>query len=124
MEALSQPVVFVPCVDLDLAREFYRNVLGLQLIATDDFAAVLLSGSTQVRVTVVPSLTPHPFTVLGWNVDDIEGVVHSLIDRGVEFLRFDGMDQDDRGVWTAPGGALVCWFHDPDGNTLSITQLP
>ena len=46
----------------------------------------------------------------------------TLTARGVEFTRYDGMEQDDLGVWSAPGGDQVAWFHDPDGNTLSLTQ--
>jgi hypothetical protein len=62
--------------------------------------------------------------VLGWRVDDITSTVIALRDRGVEFLRFPDVEQDDLGVWAAPGGGHVAWFHDPAGHTLSLTQHP
>jgi catechol 2,3-dioxygenase-like lactoylglutathione lyase family enzyme len=70
----------------------------------------------------VEALQPQPFTVLGWQVEDIESQIAELSAAGVRFLRFEGMNQDAAGVWVTPGGDLVAWFHDPDGNTLSLTQ--
>ena len=123
VEMLGQPTAFVPSLDLASAQAFYEGILGLGLIYSDDYAVVLSSGSIQVRVTAVPTLTPQPFTVLGWNVVDIGATVELFVERGVELLRFEGMGQDERGVWAAPSGASVAWFHDPDGNTLSVTQV-
>jgi catechol 2,3-dioxygenase-like lactoylglutathione lyase family enzyme len=60
--------------------------------------------------------------VLGWAVRDIRSTVVQLTAAGVVFQRHDGMDQNDQGVWRSPSGALVAWFRDPDGNTLSLTQ--
>jgi hypothetical protein len=57
-------------------------------------------------------------------VDDIAAGAGELRGRGAVFERFDGMEQDDGDAWTAPGGAKVAWFKDPDGNTLSLTQMP
>ena len=68
----------------------------------------------------MPELTPQGFTVLGWKVDDIAATIAALRESGVEFHRYDGMDQDDDGVWTSPSGARIAWFGDPDGNTLSL----
>ena len=64
-----------------------------------------------------------PYTVLGWTVPDIRATIADLTRRGIEFERFDGVEQDELGVWSAPGGALVAWFKDPDANTLSLTQF-
>ena len=86
------------------------------------FAIVANVRGTELRITQVPAISPAPYTVLGWSVDDIAATVDVLASRGVSFSRFDGMDQDDRGVWRAPGGAQVAWFTDPDGNVLSLTQ--
>ena len=61
--------------------------------------------------------------MLAWNVDDIDAVVDGLVARGVGFARYDGLDQDERGVWTAPDGARIAWFLDPDGNNLSLVQF-
>ena len=66
--------------------------------------------------------SPAPYTVLGWRVPDAAAAVEELGGRGVEFARFDGMEQDELGVWTSPAGARVAWFRDPDGNVLSISQ--
>jgi len=56
-------------------------------------------------------------------VADLATTIDTLVDAGVTFVRYEGMDQDERGVWTAPGGDRVAWFHDPDGNTLSLTEF-
>jgi predicted enzyme related to lactoylglutathione lyase len=119
----TAPVVaFAPTTDLGLARRFFGDVLGLPLRSEDGFACVFDAGGTPLRVNLVEQLTPAPYTILGWNVPDAGAAARALAARGVEILRFDGMGQDDDGVWTAPGGARVVWFHDPDGNTLSVTQ--
>jgi hypothetical protein len=76
-----------------------------------------------LRITAVPEVRRAGYTILGWNVTDIAAVVQGLASRGVVFLRYEGMDQDSDGVWTAPDGAKVAWFADPDGNTLSLTQF-
>jgi catechol 2,3-dioxygenase-like lactoylglutathione lyase family enzyme len=60
--------------------------------------------------------------VLGWVVDDVTAAVEELRAAGVTFTRYDGLDQDDHDVWTAPGGDRVAWFADPDGNVLSLAQ--
>jgi catechol 2,3-dioxygenase-like lactoylglutathione lyase family enzyme len=115
-------VAFAPTTDLDRSRDFYSRVLGLSVEETNDFACVLRSGGTMLRVTKVDSFTPHPFTVLGWAVDDLAATMASLRATGVTFNRYEGMGQDEAGVWTAPSGARIAWFPDPDGNVLSLTQ--
>jgi predicted enzyme related to lactoylglutathione lyase len=115
-------VAFAPTTDLGRARDFYGRVLGLTVEETNDFACVLRSGTTMLRLTKVDSFTPHPFTVLGWAVDDIVTTMGSLTAAGVSFNRYEGMGQDEAGVWTAPSGARIAWFPDPDGNVLSLTQ--
>lgn len=116
-------MAFVPTTDLERAREFFGSVLGLEHEETNPFASVFRVGPTMLRVTKVESLVPQPFTVLGWSVPDIDSTVRELTERGVTFTRYDGMGQDDLGVWTTPGGERVAWFTDPDGNTLSLTQF-
>ena len=122
-EPLDQIVAFVPATNLDASREFYGDLLGLEIVSVDDCAIAIRSGGSNLRIAKVDTLSPQPFTVLGWNVNNIVGAMTFLAERGVEFLRFDGMEQDGVGVWKAPSGALVSWFHDPDGNMLSLTQL-
>ncbi|MFL6142899.1 MAG: VOC family protein [Labedaea sp.] len=115
-------VAFVPTTDLDRARDFYADVLGLTFDSISPFACVFTSGATTLRVTLVRELTPHPFTVLGWAVDDIAALAAKLPGAGIEPKRLDGVEQDELGVWTAPDGTRVLWFTDPDGNTLSLSQ--
>lgn len=123
LAVLGSLIALVPAVDLDRARTFYEGTLGLTVDEVNDFACVLRSGDTMLRVTKVDSLTPQPFTVLGWQVDDIRATATALHERGVELLRYEFMEQDDLGIWTAPSGGRIVWFHDPDGNTLSLTQF-
>ncbi len=118
----SELVAFVATTDLDRARAFYGGVLGLPLVEEGPFACVFDAHGTQLRVTPVAEILTAPYTVLGWAVVDIAATVRALGGAGVRFERFAGMEQDELGVWTAPGGARVAWFPDPDGNVLSLTQ--
>lgn len=113
-------VAFVATTDTARAREFYEGVLGLTVIDDDGFACVVEAHGTTVRITAVPERAAAAYTVLGWKVDDLDATIDRLAAGGVAFLRFDGMTQDDRGAWTAPGGDRIAWFADPDGNTLSL----
>lgn len=119
----AELIAFVPSADLDRARTFYEDVLGFAVEDVSPYACVLRSGEVMLRVTKVEELVPQAFTVLGWKVSDIRGVVTGLVAKGVAFERFDGMDQDADGVWTTPGGDGVAWFKDPDGNVLSLTEF-
>lgn len=118
----SDLVAFAASADLSRARAFYEGVLGLPVVDQDDFACVFDANGTMLRVTAVREVSPAGYTVLGWRVADIEAAARGLSARGVVFSRFDGMEQDDNGIWTSPGGAKVAWFTDPDGNVLSLTQ--
>jgi len=80
------------------------------------------AGGTQLRLTIVPEV-PEPLgTDAGWLVDDITATARELFGAGVILETFPGLDQDDDGVWEAPGGDRIAWFRDPDGNRLSLTQ--
>ena len=121
MLTTAATVAFVPSTDLARSRAFYEGVLGLEVLSQDGFAVVVRAGDVPIRITNVGSeLRAQPFTVLGWEVDDVHAEVRELAGRGVEFLVFEGMGQDEDAVWTAPGGTEVAWFRDPDGNTLSL----
>ena len=98
-------------------------MLGLRLTGEDQFALAFDAGGTMLRVAISRAAPASGYTVMGWIVEDIHASVADLQSRGVEFERFGFMQQDAQGVWTAPGGAQVAWFKDPDGNTLSLTQL-
>jgi hypothetical protein len=116
-------MAFLATSDGGRARAFYEGALGLCVLGDDDFALALDANGTMLRVQKVERVTPHPFTALGWQVPDIAATVQALAARGVAFERYAGLEQDERGVWRAPSGALVAWFKDPDGNVLSVTQL-
>ena len=115
-------VAFLCTTDPERAIGFFRDLLGLELVEANPFACVFDANGTTLRVSVVSELSPRPFTVLGWTVPDLTAAAADLAERGIEPVRFDGMDQDERGIWSTPGGDLVAWFCDPDGNLLSLTQ--
>jgi catechol 2,3-dioxygenase-like lactoylglutathione lyase family enzyme len=116
-------MAFIATGDGVRSRVFYESTLGLAVKSDDAFALAIDANGTTLRIQKIGPFAPHSFTALGWEVSDINSVVTSLRVRGVIFERFPGMDQDERGIWSAPSGARVAWFRDPDGNTLSITQL-
>jgi catechol 2,3-dioxygenase-like lactoylglutathione lyase family enzyme len=115
-------VAFAGTTDPERAMSFYRDTLGLELEYSDDFAVVFKSNGTTIRVAVVPKVVPAGYTILGWMVADLEATVAQLKKAGVKFERYPGMEQDPRGIWSAPSGARIAWFKDPDGNTLSVGQ--
>jgi catechol 2,3-dioxygenase-like lactoylglutathione lyase family enzyme len=116
----SDVVAFVATTDKDRARAFYEGVLGLRVVHDDSFACVVDGNGTQIRITAVDERAGAEYTVLGWAVDDLDATIDELEDRGVVFLRYDGIEQDDRGIWVTPIGIRVAWFKDPDANTLSV----
>jgi catechol 2,3-dioxygenase-like lactoylglutathione lyase family enzyme len=115
-------VAFAPTSDYTKAREFYEGKLGLKFVSQDEFALVLDANGIMVRISKVPDHKPAQFTILGWNVKNIEDTVRALQKNGVKFERYSFLEQDSLGVWTAPGGDKVAWFQDPDGNILSLSQ--
>jgi catechol 2,3-dioxygenase-like lactoylglutathione lyase family enzyme len=119
----SDLIAFVPATSLTRARAFYEGTLGLPVAGYDDFACVFDANGTMLRVTAVSEVSRTGYTVLGWRVADIAAAISDLRAKGVVFVRYDGMDQDEHGIWTAPEGDKVAWFADPDGNILSLTQL-
>ena len=121
--ANSDVMAFVATTQPDKARAFYCDVLGLSFEEDSPFALVVKAANATLRIQKVQSFQPLPFTSLGWIVKDIKATVQQLIDKGVKCERFEGMNQDDLGIWSSPSGALVCWFKDPDGNVLSLTQF-
>jgi predicted enzyme related to lactoylglutathione lyase len=123
MQPSAELVAFVPATDLERSRSFYESVLGLIIGEMTPYACVARSGHTTLRITLAEGWEPQPFTVLGWTVEDIRAELAGLRSQEIDPLRFDGMNQDAEGVWTAPGGAQVAWFTDPDGNVLSFTQF-
>ena len=118
----SKLVAFTATGNFPRAKKFYRDVLGLTLIAEDGFALVFDAHGTTLRVSLVKDVVAAPYTVLGWEVSDIVESVVGLSAAGVQFERFPGMPQDERGIWCSPDGGSVAWFKDPDENLLSVSQ--
>ena len=122
---LSQAAVigFIPVTDFDLAEAFYCGKLGLVANTRDDFALVAKAADgIMVRCVMAPGFQPQPFTIFGWEMDDLEGAADRLVAAGISVLRFSWFEQDGRGIWTAPDGTGVLWFKDPFGNTLSLSR--
>lgn len=118
-------VAFATIVDVERAKGFYRDVLGLTLVSEEPpFALVFDANGTMVRLGMAKKLPETHGTVLGWQVPEIEVAIGELSESGVRFERFDGLTQDNKGIWTSPTGAKVAWFRDPDGNILSISEHP
>ena len=116
-------MTFVATTQPEKARAFYCDVLGLSFEEDSPFALVVRTANATLRIQKVQSFTPLPFTSLGWTVNDIRATAQQLMAKGVNFERFEGMNQDDLSIWASPSGAQVCWFKDPDGNVLSLTQI-
>jgi catechol 2,3-dioxygenase-like lactoylglutathione lyase family enzyme len=120
----SRPIIaFVATQAPARAKKFYAKTLGLRMVSEDPFALVFDAGGTMLRVATVPQLQPAGYTVLGWIVPDIRRAIRDLGKRGIRFRRYEGLEQDDLGIWVAPSGARIAWFEDPDGNTLSLTEF-
>lgn len=115
-------VGFVITTDYEAARAFYEGKLGFQFISLDQFALVVQAGDHPIRISKVDGFTPRQSTILGWDVTNIEAVIDWLTRRGVVFEKYPFVQDQERGIWTAPGGARVAWFKDPDGNVLSVAQ--
>ena len=122
----ASPVGFLLTRQPEAARAFYEGTLGLHFIAEEPYALVFRVGAelgTALRVVKMPeSFTPSSHTVFGWEVENIEGSIDELIAKGLTFLRYGYLEQDERGIWHAPGRAKIAWFQDPDGNNLSLSQ--
>jgi catechol 2,3-dioxygenase-like lactoylglutathione lyase family enzyme len=115
-------VAFLPIKDSEKARAFYEGVLGLRFVKDDGFALVFDANGIMVRAAKMKDVTAAQFTVLGWQVKNIEDTVRALQKNGVHFEIFGFFKQDELGIWTAPTGDKVAWFKDPDGNILSVSQ--
>jgi catechol 2,3-dioxygenase-like lactoylglutathione lyase family enzyme len=109
--------------DLEQAREFYAETLGLEVRLIDDpgLLNIRLGGDRDVLVYPKPDFQPATYTILNFPVDDVEAAVDDLAARGVAFERYEGMEQDEKGIMRA-GGPYIAWFTDPAGNVLSVLQ--
>ena len=118
----AKAACFVSVADRARAKAFYGEKLGLTLKHEDGFATVFDSNGTTLRVSPAKDFRPQPFTVLGWEVPDIKVTVKALTAAGIEFVRVQGLAQDELGIWSPAPAIFVAWFKDPDGNMLSVAQ--
>jgi len=123
MSHLDTPVNFLATANSEESRYFFEKKLGLTCLSEDPYAIVFALGNSTLRIQKVDTVPDVSYTVLGWQVDDIRQCVAELTAQGVQFENFPHLTQDCDGIWNSPSGALVAWFTDPDGNTLSLTQL-
>ena len=110
--------------DLERAREFYGETLGLRTSVLDEENGVMLlhmAGDRDAFVYVKPDYAPATYTVLNFSVDDVEAAVDALAERGIELERYEGMEQDEKAIARGPG-PMIAWFKDPAGNILSVLQ--
>jgi predicted enzyme related to lactoylglutathione lyase len=110
--------------DVTKAREFYEGTLGIRASEANGIMTLHLAGDGGERPTIVypkPGHTPADYTILNFPVQDIDAALDGLVSRGVSIERYDGIDQDDRGV-VRGGGPYIAWFKDPAGNVLSVLQ--
>ena len=121
--SFDKPVAFIATANPVESRKFYESTLNLQCLSDDPFVLVFVLGSTTLRIQKVEFVPEINHTVLGWEVANIKKCVAELSEKGVIFEKFDQLQQDELRVWSSPGGASVAWFKDPDGNTLSLTEL-
>jgi catechol 2,3-dioxygenase-like lactoylglutathione lyase family enzyme len=108
--------------DVQRARGFYEETLGLKVSEEGEILTLHLAGDRDTLVYPKPDFTPATYTILNFPVEDIETTVDELTARGVQFERYDGFDQDERGISRAENGPPIAWFRDPAGNILSVLE--
>jgi len=107
--------------DVEKARAFYADTLGVKTSEDNGLLTLHIAGDRPTLVYPRPNHTPAEYTILNFPVDDIERAVEELAARGVQFERYEGFDQDERGIHRE--GPPIAWFKDPAGNVLSVIQL-
>ena len=107
--------------DLEAAKKFYRETLGLRTSEQYGLLTLHLAGGRDTLVYPKPDHAPATYTILNFQVDDIDAAVDELIRRGVQLERYEGLGQDDKGINRA-GGPYIAWFKDPAGNILAVLQ--
>jgi catechol 2,3-dioxygenase-like lactoylglutathione lyase family enzyme len=110
--------------DVAKAREFYEGTLGLRVSEQMGLLILHLPGDRDTIVYPKPDFVPATYTILNFPVDDVEAAVDDLTGRGVRFERYDGFEQDEKGISRAPEGPAIAWFTDPAGNILSVLEEP
>jgi catechol 2,3-dioxygenase-like lactoylglutathione lyase family enzyme len=107
--------------DIDAARDFYANMLGLEVSEENGLLTLKLAGDRPTLVYPKPDHAPATYTILNFQVEDIDAAVDELSGRGITFERYEGFPQDEKGVMRG-NGPDIAWFKDPAGNILSVMQ--
>jgi len=107
--------------DLEAAKKFYGETLGLRTSEQYGLLTLHLAGDRDTLVYPKPDHVPAGYTILNFQVDDIDAAVDELVRRGIPMERYEGMGQDDKGINRA-GGPYIAWFKDPAGNILAVLQ--
>jgi predicted enzyme related to lactoylglutathione lyase len=113
--------------DLEEAKRFYGETLGLKVTLLDEENGLLsleLAGGRNTLIYRKEDFTPATYTILNFEVDDADAAVDELASRGVSTERYDGFDQDEKGIARGGPGPAIAWFKDPAGNILSVLQQP
>ncbi len=119
-----QAMQLAATANTEASREFYERKLGLRFVEDSPFALVFDVGGVMLRIQKVEKVVAPPYSSLGFIIDNMESTVTNLLENGVEFERYEFIQQDDQGIWTTPDGAKVAWCKDPDGSVVSFTQHP
>jgi catechol 2,3-dioxygenase-like lactoylglutathione lyase family enzyme len=107
--------------DVQKAQEFYGDTLGLKTSEEHGVLTLHLAGDRPTLIYPKPDFEPATYTILNFPVDDVDKAVDELAARGVRFERYEGFDQDEKGIFRG-GGPYIAWFKDPAGNILSVLQ--
>lgn len=121
--ANAEIICFAATTNPEAAKSFYEDVLELTLLEDSPFALVFDANGIMLRIQKVQQHVPAKHTTLGWKVADIRSQIRLLSAKGVQLQHYEGLTQDELGIWKSPSGALVAWFLDPDGNGLSLTEF-
>ena len=108
--------------DIEEARRFYGETLGIETSEDNGLLTLHLAGDRPTMNYPKPDFEPATYTILNFPVDDIDAAVDELVSRGVEIERYDGFGQDEKGIAREPGPPIA-WFKDPAGNILAVLQL-
>jgi extradiol dioxygenase family protein len=120
----SALIGFIATTQPQQARVFYGDLLGLHFIEENAFALIFDAHGTMVRIQKVKTVDKATYTVLGWQVHDLDVIVKRLQQHGLVFEQYPDVPQDEQGIWTTPDGTKIVWLSDPDGNILSLVQFP
>ena len=110
--------------DIEALEPFYRDKLGIRTSVEDGLLTLhLADGERPTFVYPKPDFEPATYTILNFPVEDIDAAVDELSSRGVEFEKYEGFEQDEKGIARDPRGPAIAWFKDPAGNILSVLKM-